>query len=156
MPWTYIHNSPSTLSIRSNLLNLFVISTVQLESIWFRSYLNGLVVFPTFFYLSLNLAISSSWSEPQTSSNLVFADCKELLYLQLQKYNQFDFDIDHWMMSMCSIFSCIVELGCLLWPVCSLVKTLLAFALLHFVLQGQICLFIQVSLDFLLLHSSPL
>ena len=39
--------------------------------------------------------------------------------------------------------------------VCSLGKTLLAFALLHFVLQGQTCLLLQVSLDFLLLHSSP-
>ena len=29
---------------------------------------------------------------------------------------------------------------CLLWPVCSLDKTLLAFALLHSVLQGQVCL----------------
>ena len=29
---------------------------------------------------------------------------------------------------------------------------MLAFALLHFVLQGQICLLLQVSLDFLLLH----
>ena len=28
------------------------------------SYLNGLVVFPTFFNLSLNLATRSSWSEP--------------------------------------------------------------------------------------------
>ena len=37
-----------------------------------------------------------------------------------------------------------------------LAKTLLAFALLHVVLQGQICLLLQVSLDFLLLHSSPL
>ena len=36
------------------------------------------------------------------------------------------------------------------WP------NLLSFALLHFVLQGQICLLLQVSLDFLLLHSSPL
>ena len=33
-------------------------------------------------------------------------------------------------------------------------KTLLAFVLLHFVPQGQICLLLQVSLDFLLLHSS--
>jgi len=32
----------------------------------------------------------------------------------------------------------------------SLGKTLLAFALLHFVLQGQICLLLQVSLHFLL------
>ena len=35
-------------------------------------------------------------------------------------------------------------------------KTLLASALLHFVLQEQICLLLQVSLDFLLLHSIPL
>ena len=38
----------------------------------------------------------------------------------------------------------------------SLRKTLLAFALLHFVLQGQTCLLLQVSLDFLLLHSNPI
>ena len=35
----------------------------------------------------------------------------------------------------------------------SLGKTLLAFALLHSVLQGQICLLLQVFLDFLLLPS---
>ena len=40
--------------------------------------------------------------------------------------------------------------------VCSFDETLLWFALLHFALQGQICLLLQVSLDFLLLHSSPL
>ena len=38
----------------------------------------------------------------------------------------------------------------------SLGKLLLAFVLLHFVFQGQMCLLLQVSLDFLLLHSSPL
>ena len=59
-------------------------------------------------------------------------------------------------MSMCRILSCIVGRGCLLWPVCSLGKTLLAFAMLHFVLQGQICLLLQVSLDFLLWHFNPL
>ena len=59
-------------------------------------------------------------------------------------------------MSMCRIFSCVVRRGCLLWPAHSLNKTLLAFALLHSVLQGQICLLLQVFLDFLLLHSSPL
>ena len=32
---------------------------------------------------------------------------------------------------------------------------MLAFSLLHFVLQGQTCLLLQVSLDFLLLHSNP-
>ena len=39
---------------------------------------------------------------------------------------------------------------------CVLLAKLLAFALLHSVLQGQICLLLQVFLDFLLLHSSPL
>ena len=43
-------------------------------------------------------------------------------------------------MSMCKVFSCIVEKGSLLWPVYSLGKTLLVFSLLHFVLQGQTCL----------------
>ena len=59
-------------------------------------------------------------------------------------------------MSMCRVDSCVVGRGCLLWPVSSLGKTLLAFALLYFVLEGQISLLLQVSLDFLLLHSSPL
>ena len=43
-----------------------------------------------------------------------------------------------------------------LWPVHSHGKTLLAFALLYFVLQSQTCLLFQISLDFLLLHSKPL
>ena len=59
-------------------------------------------------------------------------------------------------MSMYRVFSCVVGRGCLLWPVHFLGKTLLVFALLHSVFQGQICLLLQVFLDFLLLHSSPL
>ena len=59
-------------------------------------------------------------------------------------------------MSVCRVFSCVVGRACLLWPVYSLGKTLLAFALLHFVLQGDSCLLLQVSFDFLLLHFSPL
>ena len=73
-----------------------------------------------------------------------------------KEYNQCDFGIDHLVMSMCRIFSCVVGRGCLLWPVCFLGKTLLAFALLHFVLQGQIYLLLKVSLDFILLPSSPM
>ena len=59
-------------------------------------------------------------------------------------------------LSMCRVISCVVGKGSLLWPVCSLDKTLLAFALLHCVRQGQTCLLFQVSLDFQLSHSSPL
>ena len=47
-----------------------------------------------------------------------------------KKINQSDFGIDHLVMSMCRVFSCIVGKGCLLWPMSSLGKTLLAFALL--------------------------
>ena len=59
-------------------------------------------------------------------------------------------------MSLCRVISCVVGSGCLLWSFCSLSKYLLAFAMLHSVLQGQTCLLFQVSLDFLLFHSCPL
>ena len=59
-------------------------------------------------------------------------------------------------MSMCRVFSCAVGRGCLLWPVHSLGKTLLAFPLFRFVVEGQICLLLQLSFDVLLLHSIPL
>ena len=58
---------------------------------------------------------------------------------------------------MCTAITRVVGKGCLLSPVCSLGKTLLACALLHFALQGQTCLLFQVSLDFLLLvFQSPM
>ena len=41
-------------------------------------------------------------------------------------------------MSMCSVFSCVDERGCLLWLMRSLGKTLLAFALLHSMNQGKL------------------
>ena len=53
------------------------------------------------------------------------------------------------------IWGTVVGRGCLLWPVCSLGKTLLAFALLHFVLQSQTRHYSRY-LEFLLLHSSQL
>ena len=115
------------------------------------------MVFPTFFYLSLNLAISSLWSEPQTAPGLVFfLTIWSFSIFGYKEYNQSEFGIDHLVMSMYRVVSCVVGRGCLLWPVNSLRKTLLAFALIHFVLQGQTCLLLQVSADFLLFHSSPL
>ena len=55
------------------------------QEIWFRLYLNGLVVFSALFSLSLNFAIRSWWFEPHSAPGLVFADCIELLHLQLQR-----------------------------------------------------------------------
>ena len=57
------------------------------------------------------------------------------------------------LISVLTIWWCVVGRGCLLWPGHFLGKTLLAFALLHSVLQGQICLLFQVFLDFILLRS---
>ena len=36
----------------------------------------GVSWFPTLLYLSLNLAIMSSWSEPQSAPGLIFVDCR--------------------------------------------------------------------------------
>ena len=73
------------------------------------------MVFPTFFNLSLNLVIKSSWFEPQLAPSLVFADCIELFHLAYKEYNQSDSDIDHLVMSMCRVFYCVVGRWCLLW-----------------------------------------
>ena len=53
------------------------------------------MVFPTFFNLSLNLAIRSLLFEPQSALDLVFGDAIELLHLGCKEYIQFDFGIDH-------------------------------------------------------------
>ena len=108
--------------------------------------MNVLVVFPTFINVSLNLAIRSSWSEPQSAPGLVFADCLELLHLWLQRISSVWFhcwqsgDVHVYSLLLCcwsEVQSSLVVVwrGCLLWPVCSLGKTLLALALLHSVLQ---------------------
>ena len=76
------------------------------------SCLNGQVVFPTFFRLSLDFAIKSS--EPQSAPGLVSVDCIKLLRFGCKEYNQSDFGVDHLVMSMCKVFSCVVGRECLL------------------------------------------
>ena len=58
-------------------------------------------------------------------------------------------------MSMCRVISCAVRWGCLRWPVCSWQNSV-RLCPAHFVLQGETCLLIQVSLNYPLLHSSSL
>ena len=69
-----------------------------------------------------------------------------------REYNQFDVGIEHLAVSMCLV---LLEKG-VCYDQCILLAKLLAFALLLFVLQGQTCLLLQVSLNFLLLRSNPL
>ena len=106
--------------------------------------------------LSLNLAIRSLWSEPQSVPSLVFADCIEFLHLWLQRNNQTDFSIDHLVMSMCRVVSCVVGRGCLLWPVRSPGKTLLAFACFILYSKAKFACYSRDFFEFLLLHPSSL
>ena len=72
------------------------------------------MVLPTFLNLSLNLAIKSSCFEPQSAPGLVLVDCIERLHFGCKEYNQSDFGVDHLVMSMCRVFSCVVGRECLL------------------------------------------
>ena len=86
------------------------------------------------------------WATHNSQSCLFVSDCIDCLHLWLQRIKSIWFWYWLFGVSMCRVFSCVVVRGCLLWPVHSLGKTLLSCALLHFVLQGQICLLLQISL----------
>ena len=58
--------------------------------------------------------------------------------------------------SVYSLFLCFCKRMFAMTSVFSWAKTLLAFPLLHFAFHGQTCPLLLVSLDFLVLHSSPL
>ena len=97
----------------------------------------------------------SWWSEPQSAPGLVFLTLYSFSIFSYEECNQSDFSIDHSVMSMCKVISCVVLKGCLVWQEYSLGKILSAIALLHFILQGQTCLLFQVSLEFLLCIPVP-
>ena len=94
------------------------------------------MVFPTFFTLNLNFAIRNSWSQPQSSRCLVFADRIELLHLKCKEHNQSCFSIELLVISMCGAISWVVRKACLLWPGCSLDEPL--FPLLCFTLYSNV------------------
>ena len=50
-------------------------------------------------------------SEPQSAPGLVSADCIELSIFGCKDYNQSDIGIDHLVMAMCRVFSCVVGRG---------------------------------------------
>ena len=97
--------------------------------------MNGLVVFPTFFSLSMIFAIRRYWSKLQSAPCLIFLltiwsfstfSCKE--------YNQSYFSINHLVMFLCRAVIWVVAKGYFLWPECSLNNLWhKIFALLHFV-----------------------
>ena len=62
---------------------------------------------------------------------------------------------DHLVVSMCRVFSYVFRKGYLLWPVCSLGKTLSLWPAWFCILRPNLPV-THVSLDFLLLHSNSL
>jgi len=104
--------------------HLFLISSASVRSIPFLSFIEPIfawnVPLVSLIFLKRSLlfpillisSISLHWS-------LKTFGCKE--------YNQSDFGIDYLVMSLCRVFSCAVGRGYLLWPMCSLGKTLLAY-----------------------------
>ena len=74
--------NPGLVSFRMDWLALLAVQGTLKSLLQHHS---GLVVFSTFFNLSLNLAIRSSWFEPQSDPGLVFVDCIEFLHLWLQR-----------------------------------------------------------------------
>jgi len=71
------------------------------------------------------------------ASVLFLLSVKSFSIFSSKKYNQSNFGIDHLVMSMCRVIACVIGRRGLLSPVCSLGKTLLTYAQLHFVIQGQ-------------------
>ena len=108
----------------------------------FRLYLRGLLVFPYFLPFKPEFwnkdpmiwATASSWSwfcwlcraSPSSAAKNIIS------WFQYWPSGE----------SMCRVNSCAVGRECLLWTGHFLGKTLLAFALVHFILQSQICLFL--------------
>ena len=72
--WMSVHSSEGTLSSKSSPLTLSVTSIGNSYRILFKSFLSVLVFFPIFFCLSLNFAMRSWWTEPQSAPGLVFVD----------------------------------------------------------------------------------
>ena len=78
------------------------------------------MVFSTLFHWSLNFAVRSWWSEPQSAPGLVFADLVELLHLQLQRKESVWFW--NWPSGDVHAYSWVGK-GCLVWPTCYLLMS---------------------------------
>ena len=98
--------------------------------------LNSLMVFPTFLNLSLNLAVKEFmiWAAVSSGSCFCWLYRASLSMTGRNRINLILVLTIWW--CPCVVFSCVVERGCLLWPVHSLGWTLWAFALVYSVLKA--------------------
>ena len=111
-------------------------------------------IFPCVFKASIFLREADYLSHSQLQV-LFLLTVYSLSIFGYEECNQFGFSIDQLLMSMCKVTPRDVKKRYFLWLVHSLGRIQVAFARFHFVLQGQTCLLLLVTLDFLLLHSSP-
>ena len=105
------------------------------------------MIFPTFFNLSLNFAVKSSWSEPQSAPSLVLGLYRASPFLAAKNIINLISVLTIWWCP-CVESPCLVRRGCLLWPVHSLDKTLLAFALLHLYSKAKFACYSRYLLTF--------
>jgi len=154
---TSVHSFSGVLFTRSNPLNLYITSTLYSWWIWFKSVPDCPSSFPHFLYFKPEVCYRELmiWATVISGSYFLLTDFSFSIF-GYKECDQSEFGIDHLVMSMCKVISYVVEKGGSLWLVYSLGRILLTFALLHFVLQGQTCLLLQASLDFLFLPSNPL
>ena len=82
-----------------------------------------------------------------TAQRFYIFHCKE--------YNQADLSIDHWWCPSVGSSLVLLQEG-VCYDQCVLLAKLMSLCPASFCIQGQTCLLLQVSLDFLLLHCSPL
>ena len=157
MLWTSIHSPSGTLSTWSNPLNLFVTSTV-FDLI--RYFFQVIPELPSGFLCVLHFK-----SEFCNKKLMIWAKVSSKSYfcrVYRASPSSTANNIINWI-SVLTIRWC----PCMKLPLvfledsvcyhqCILLAKLLASVLFHFVLQDLICLFLQVSLYFLLLHSNPL
>ena len=132
-----VHSSSGTLS---DLIPWIYLLLPLYNHNGFKSYLNGLVVFPTFLQFKSEFGNTEFIIEPQSAPSPVFADYRASPSAASKNMIIVISVLTIWWHPCVESSLVIVRRGCLLWAVCSLGKTLLAFALFHLVLHGPTCL----------------
>ena len=137
MSWTSVHNSSGTLWA------LIPWIYFHFHCIIIRDLIHVIPECASGFLYFLHFK-SGFCNELQWSPSLFLLTVYSFSIFSCKEYNnQSGFDIDHLVMSMCRVISWLFEEG-VCYDQCVLLTKLLTFIPLHFVLQGQTCLLLQV------------
>ena len=117
---SFVHSSSGTLS---DLISWIYLSLPLYKHKGFKSYLNGLVVFPTFFQFKPEFGNKEFMIEPQSAPSPVFADYRASPSAAAKNIINVIWVLTIWWHPCVGSSLVIVGRGCLLWAVCSLGKT---------------------------------